>query len=61
MPVYDPARRRRGVRKGRERGVWIYVPAEELRAAGVDPHAEAPWYRVWTRRRTVLVQLYPEP
>jgi hypothetical protein len=67
---YDPARRRRGIRKGRERGAWIYVPAAELQAAGVDPSGDAPWYRLWAKPRrssapgaapgTVLVQLYAE-
>ena len=31
---YDPALRRRSVRRGRERGCWLYVPAAELEAAG---------------------------
>lgn len=60
MPRYDPAARRRGVRKGRERGVWIFVPAEELERIAVDPRAAAPWYRIWTRRKTILVQFYDE-
>lgn len=55
---YDQARRRRGRRKGRERGVWIFIPAEELEGAGIDPHGPAPFYRLWHRPRAVLVQLY---
>ena len=60
IPGYDPAARRRGVRRGRERGCWLYVPAEELERIGVDPKGAAPWYRIWTRRKTLLVQLYEE-
>jgi hypothetical protein len=58
---YDQARRRRSVRKGRERGCWVYVPAEELVAAGLNPADPPPFYRLWARRRTLLVQWYVEP
>ena len=59
--VYDRARRRRSVRRGRERGCWIYVPAVELRAAGVDV-TDPPFYRVWAGRRGGLfVRFYREP
>jgi hypothetical protein len=59
--MYDAAARRRTKRAGRERGWWLYVPAEVLEGAGIDPHDEPPRYRIWPgRRRTVLVQLYPE-
>jgi hypothetical protein len=71
MPQYDQAKRRRAVRKGREKGAWIFVPAEELEAAGVDVNAEEPpYYRLWSRAKrgngngapgSVLVQLYLEP
>lgn len=56
---YDHARRRRGVRKGRERGCWVYVPAAELEKTGIDPYGDPPGYRVWgsSRGRTV-VQFY---
>lgn len=59
---YDSAARRRTVRRGRERGCWLFVPAEELLAAGIDPYApETPYYRVWARRGgSVLVRLYRE-
>lgn len=58
---YDPARRRRGVRRGRERGCWLYVPAEELERAGVPAPDAAPHYRVWgLKGRTVMVKLYTE-
>lgn len=59
--VYDQAARRRGVRRGRERGCWLYIPAEELQAAGLDSSEPPPFYRIWPRsRRTVLVQFYRE-
>ena len=61
MPGYDPAYRRRTVRRGRERGCWLYIPAEELRAAAIDPAEPPPCYRIWPRRRAILVQLYREP
>lgn len=60
MPAHDPAQRRQGVRKGRERGCWIYVTAAELEAIGMDAPAP-PFYRTWTRRKTLLVQFYREP
>lgn len=55
---YDSARRRRGKRTGREKGCWLYVPAEELEAAGIDVDGPPPFYRVWGRRGSVLVGLY---
>lgn len=57
---HDPAQRRLANRSGRERGCWVYIPAEELLKAGIDPHGALPFYRTWgTRRATVLVRLYP--
>lgn len=56
---YDAQAERQSVRRGRERGVWIFVPAAELRKADIDPLAPAPKYRVWGRSRgSVLVRLY---
>lgn len=56
---HDSAARRRSKRAGRERGCWVYIPAEQLVGAGLNPHAEPPDYRVWAgRKRTLLVQLY---
>ena len=46
---YDAAQRRRSVRRGRERGCWIYIPAEELHRAGIDLDAPPPFYKVWGR------------
>jgi len=59
--VYDQARRRCSVRRGRERGCWVYVPAEELRNAGFDPAGPPPFYRLWAQERAVRVRLYLEP
>lgn len=59
MPSYDPAARRLSKRAGRERGCWLYVPAEVLEQLGFEPDADPPRYRVWPGRKlTVLVQLY---
>jgi hypothetical protein len=59
--VYDAARRRRTVRRGRERGCWLYIAADELVKAGVDLDAPPPWYRVWgSRRGGLVVRLYAE-
>jgi hypothetical protein len=61
MPAHDEGYRRRGVRKGRERGCWVYVPAELLERGGLvaAPDGGAPFYRIWNgRKRTVLVQFY---
>lgn len=62
MGQYDRARRRRSVRRGRERGCWVYIPAEELAKAGID--GDRPWYRVWgskVRGARVTVNLYRDP
>ena len=63
MAVYDRARRRQSVRKGRERGCWIYVPFEELAEAGWTRDEPPPLYRVWVPkgRKTMQVQFYREP
>jgi hypothetical protein len=45
--TYDAAESRQSVRRGRERGVWVFVPAAELRKTGIDPHDSAPQYKVW--------------
>lgn len=59
---YDDGARRKSVRKGAERGVWIFIPAAELRKAGIDPHGPVPRYRLWGRARgSVLLRLYANP
>jgi hypothetical protein len=58
-PQYDAARRRRSLRKQRERGCSVYIPADVLEAAGFAPNEPPPFYRVWgSRRGSVLVRLY---
>lgn len=58
---YDASARRRSRRAGRERGCWIYVPAEELRKAGIDPNGPPPFYRTWgSSRGGVFARLYRE-
>ncbi len=58
-PMYDVARRRRSTRAQRQRGCFIYVPAEELERAGYTSAEPPPYYRVWGRKRgSVIVQLY---
>jgi hypothetical protein len=63
MPQYDHAERRRAVRKGREKGCWVYIPQEELQHCG-EPFAngEPPFYRTWGApgRGRVMVSLYTE-
>ncbi|HWE82788.1 MAG TPA: hypothetical protein VG265_14150 [Gaiellaceae bacterium] len=58
---YDRVRRRRAQRKQREKGVSLYVPAEELVRAGIDPDGPEPFYRVWgVPGGRVLVNFYDE-
>jgi hypothetical protein len=58
---YDAVARRQSKRTGRERGCWLYVPADELEKAGIDPHGPAPFYRTWgSPRGSVMVRLYRE-
>jgi hypothetical protein len=60
---YDQAVRRRATRSGRQTGVWVYIPAHELRAAGFDPHDDPPWYLVRGKNdkgRGAFVNLYDE-
>ena len=56
---YDAAARRVAQRRGRERGCWVFIPAEELVKAGHDPLGDPPFYRTWgTKGGGVLVRLY---
>jgi hypothetical protein len=57
---YDPARARQSVRRGREKGVWVFVPAVELEAAGIDPQAAAPKYRTWPGDGSSRVRFYKQ-
>jgi hypothetical protein len=56
---YDAGERRQAKRSGRERGCWTYIPAEELRKAGIDPGGPIPFYRVWgSSRGSLVIRLY---
>ena len=56
---YDRTLRRRSYRGRRERGVWVYIAAEELARAGVSVFDDPPDYRVWGGRRGGLfLRLY---
>jgi hypothetical protein len=58
---YDQAARRKSERRGRERGIRVFIPAAELRKAGIDPHGPAPEYKLWgnaDRGASVFVKLY---
>lgn len=58
-PQYDPQVRRRALRHGRERGCRVYIAADELEAAGIDPAGPPPSYRVWgSARGSILIRLY---
>jgi hypothetical protein len=60
---HDAAARRRATRAGRQRGCSIYITAEDLVAAGFDPHAAPPEYVTTAKPHsrntaTVIVRLY---
>lgn len=58
---YDSAERRRTKRSGRERGCWAYIPAAELKKAGVDLDGPPPFVRVWgTKRGGAMIRFYKE-
>lgn len=63
MGTHDPGVRRKSQRRGRERGCWVYVSAEQLAAMGFQPHEPPPYYRVWEAkdRPRAVVNLYREP
>lgn len=62
MPSHDAGARRRGVRRGKETGCWLYIPGEYLAAAGFKKGEPPPWYRIWRggRRPRFMVNLYRE-
>jgi hypothetical protein len=63
MPAYDRHKRRKAKRSGSEKGCWVFVPAAELEAAGIEPEGPVPWYLTHgsnVRGRRVIVNLYPE-
>lgn len=62
---HDSAERRQATRTQREKGCWVYIPAEELVRAGFSVFEPPPFYRTWGRHRTsrsgsVIINLYRE-
>jgi hypothetical protein len=58
---YDSALRRQSQRRGRQKGCFLYIPADELERAGFDPEGPPPFYRVWgSSRGGLFVRLYKE-
>jgi hypothetical protein len=58
---HDAQARRKAQRRGRERGCWVYISAEQLGKAGLASDAFVPWYRVWGGQRgRYVVVLYSE-
>lgn len=58
---YDAMARRRSKRTGREKGCWLYIPAEQLDKTGHGGDSPAPFYRVWgAPRGRLTIQLYKE-
>lgn len=58
---YDAGERRKSHRKGKERGVNIYIPAAMLRAAGIDPSGPCPEWQGWAsnvKGSSVRVKFY---
>lgn len=63
MPSHDIAYRRKTVRRGREKGCWLYIPAEQLEALGFKPDEPAPRAVTWPDaggRPRLMVNLYRE-
>lgn len=54
---YDPGRTRKARRSGREKGVHVYLPADELTKAGYDVDQPLT-YRVWGTPRGIMLRLY---
>lgn len=64
MPLHDHAARRRASRRPRERGIWVFIPGEELQRCGPEwANGTPPYYRTWGApgRGRVMVSLYREP
>lgn len=55
----DLTAHRQSIRRQREKGVAVFIPASELIKAGVDPDGPPPAYRVWgARNGSIMVRLY---
>ena len=48
---YDPERRRKSQRHGKQKGITITIAAAELAAAGIDPEGPPPEYKVYPGSR----------
>ena len=60
--MYDHAIRRLAQRFGREKGLRVFIPAEELERAGYAAEEGAIYYRATGGKRgAILVQLYRSP
>lgn len=60
---YDHAERRKATRARRQKGCYVYLPAEELARAGFSPDDPPPFYKTDGYQRgpnghTVIVSLY---
>ena len=60
---YDAAARRKGQRRQKgERGIWVYIPRDELRTAGAPTDGSPVYYRVWgTPRGGAFLRFYATP
>lgn len=58
----DTAARRKSVRRGRERGCWLYVPEEVLEKLGWTRDDPPPYTTTWPApdRPRLVVNLYRE-
>jgi hypothetical protein len=56
---HDHASRRKSQRHGREKGCWVYIPAEQLDKTGYGEDGPPPYYRVWAKSEgRIVIQLY---
>jgi hypothetical protein len=60
--MHDPGLRRKATWAQRQKGCMVYVPADVLKEAGIDPEGPTPYYRTWAGKGgSVLLRLYREP
>lgn len=63
---YNAGLRRKALRQAGRTDIRVTIPGEVLADAGIDPHGEAPYYRLTGYQRsknghTIIVTLYREP
>jgi len=59
--MYDPGLRRKAIRSQRQKGCFVYLPADVLKAAGIDTEGPVPFYRTWAGKGgSVVLRLYRE-